>query len=804
MSKGRKRRKVRPESGQEASGSQTQTASIPSDAPIDSPGRAEDDARTWPAWLLLLPILLLGLFAYAPVVDAGFIWDDDDYVELNPLLVEEGGLSEIWNPSSPKNPQYYPLVFTTFWVEMRLWGLDPTGYHIDNVLLHLAGTALLFLLLRRVRVPGAWLVAAAFALHPVIVESVAWVAERKNVLSGVFYFLSAHAYLTFDQTRKRPWYAAALLCFFLALTAKTVTASLPIALGLLFFWKEGRIEWRRIVTLGPMIALGFVMGMLTRSHEYEHVISKTTILNDLTPPDRLLIAGRALWFYPAKVFWPKDFAFIYERWDIDPSALVQWGFPLLAAAFIAGTFFLYLRGRLPRGPFAAILFYGATIFPALGFVNVAPMRFSFVADHFQYLASIGSFLIGTAVLVTLLRRFGAERAFPVAAGVIALGLAMLTRQQVAHYHDLGTLWGHTARLSPNNPMVLNSYANWLRKQSDPELRKLAAEYNERAIQLGDRENQLLGQSNLAILKLREGDYQAALEEADRALALNPGFPLTMKVRGEALYRLGRLDEAELTLRQILSQKVDAEGGRHAWDIRRRVDDSRVYAILGFVQRDQKKDAEAVASFERALEIDPEFYSVYVDLGNWHGLHDRLDAAAETYRRLLQTDPPPEFALQGHMQLARTLRFQNRPNEAIESFRGAVSVAPSDVQANRFLVETLLETRRYAPAVGALRSAIGNVPDPADFEHRLVWVLATAPDPAVRDGAQALALGTRLASGRPVALTYSVLAAAQAETGDFAAALGSVAQGQAAQPGPLAEQLAQQQRDYQRGAPTRLP
>ena len=774
----------------------------PAPQPAAEAGPTAREGRVVPTWLLMLAIALLTAFAYAEVVDNGFIWDDDDYIELNPLLVEEGGLAEIWNPSSAKNPQFYPLVFTTFWVEYRLWGLDPTGYHVVNVLLHATGAVLLFLLLRRIAVPGAWLVAAAFALHPVIVESVAWAAERKNVLSGVFYFLAAHAYLTFDRSR-RPWaYAAALVCFFLALTAKTVTASLPIALGLILWWKHGRVQLRQIATLVPMLGLGFVMGMLTRRHEYAHVISETTVLNDLTPVDRVLIAGRALWFYPSKVFWPRDFAFIYERWQIDPGDPVQWLFPAAAVLFVAGVFLLFVRGKLPRGPVAAILFYGATIFPALGFVNVAPMRFSFVADHFQYLASIGALLIGTSLLVTGLKRVKAENAFPFAAAVVALGLLSLTRQQVRHYHDLGTLWGHTVELSPNNPMVLNSYANWLRKQDDPELRARAEQYNQRAVELGDRESQLLGQTSLAALKLKQGDYAAALVEADRALALNPGFPMTMKVRGEALYRLGRLDEARQTLQAILAQQVDAGGGRHAWDLRRRVNDAGVHMILGLIHRDKKEDQAAVASFERAIESDPDLYDAYVALGNWHGINDRLERAAESYLRLVERDPPAAKGAQAYVQLGRTYRFLERPAEAVESFAAAAALVPSDGKVQQFFVETLIAERRYRDAVGALRTAASQVVPPDDFQHRLAWLLATAPDDGARDGGAALALARQLASGRPGVLTLSVLAAAQAEVGDFAGALETLARVPRGSAGELAGQLAQQEEDYRRGTPTR--
>jgi len=806
VTKGRKR-KTKPAGGTPAQGGPARVSSEP--ASTFSADRSP--TRVWPAWLLVLPIVLLVALAYAPVVDAEFVWDDDDYVELNELLVEDGGLAEIWNPSSPRNPQYYPLVFTTFRIERSFYGLDPTGYHVDNVLLHMAGAVLLFFLLRRVRLPGAWLVAAAFALHPVQVESVAWVAERKNVLSGVFYFLAAHACLTFDETRRRRWYAVALVCFFLALTAKTITASFPVALGLLLWWKHGRIEWRRIAMLVPMLVIGFVMGMLTRNHEYTHVISQTTVLNELTPIDRILIAGRALWFYPAKVFWPTDFAFIYERWVIDPGSLGQWVFPLLAVGFIAGIFVAFRRGLIPRGAWAAILFYGATIFPALGFVNVAPMRFSFVADHFGYLASLGSILIGTGLLVMVLRRLGAERVFPAVAVVIAIGLAALTRQQVRHYHDLETLWAHTVELSPKNPMPLNSYANLLRKKSDPdparqqELWERAARYSEQSLEHGPKggESELLALNNLADLRLRQGRYGDALALTDRALELKPDFPMSLNVRGRALWQLERPAEAEAAFLRILGTRHDAQQGRHAWDLRRRTDDASVYNVLGVVQSMQQKEAEAQLSFERAIAINPELYDPYFKLAALHGRADRLEDAARVYRDFLKLEAPSHLLAFAHRQLGVTFGFQGRREDALQSFAASLALKPDDLSVHQQYVEGLIELRRFGEAIVGLRAAIAEAPSPLGFEQRLAWLLSTAPDAADRDGARALELAERIARSVPSALTMSVLAAAQAETGDFDAALATAREAEQGAPAGLTGQLRGQVRDYARKAPTRL-
>jgi protein O-mannosyl-transferase len=634
---------------------------------VPGPAAGAVAARGRTALLALLLVVLVGL-AYAPVRRAGFVWDDDDYVVLNDLLVEDGGLAQIWNPFSPRNPQYYPLVFTTFRVERALFGLDPTGYHVDNVLLHAATAVCLYLLLRRVGFRGAWPAAAVFALHPVHVESVAWVAERKNVLSGLLYVLAAHAWLSFESRRRWRWYALALVCFVLALASKTVTASLPIALALLLWWKRGRVELRQAATLAPMLVLGFVMGLLTRQHEYQHVLSADTELNLLTPLDRVLIAGRALWFYPSKLLWPRDLAFIYERWHVSPAVLWQWAFPLAAAAALVALVVLYKKGLVPRGPVAAVAFYGATIFPALGFVNVAPMRFAYVADHFQYLASIGILLLVVGGLRALVVRTAGARAGPVLAGGTALlvvGLALGVRREVRHYHDLGTLWARTAVVSPTNPMVLNSYANWLRKQTDPDL-----------------------------------------------------------------------------------------------------------------------------------------YEAYVRLGDLCGMQDRYEQAADAYTRLLARDPPPAMRAHALVQLGFTLGFLGRPDEALERFGAALAIDPRDVRANQKRVDMLLGAGRFAEAVAALRAAAGAVVDPAPFRHQLAWVLATAPDAGVRDAGEALSIARALLSDPPSPVTLRVLAAAQAESGDFETALATARRAQALARGPLQDLVRAQVRAYERGEPTR--
>ena len=352
------------------------------------------------------------LIAYFPALRGGLIWDDDFHV-TKPLLRSLHGLGLIWFHVG-ETPQYYPLLHSAFWVEHRLWGDAVLGYHLVNVLLHATSACLFGLILKKLLVErvapnplvglsgrisvlgatrstflGTPLVGALlFALHPVCVESVAWISEQKNTLSTVFYLLSALAFLEFDRTRKWAGYFLATGLFVLALLSKSVTATLPAALLVVFWWQRGRLSWKRdIAPLLPWLAIGAASGLFTAWVE-KFSIRATGAEFSLTAVQRCLVAGRVIWFYLGKLAWPVDLTFIYPRWVIDASAGWQYLFPLAFVALVAA---LALTCRRTRGPLAALLLFAGSLAPVLGFFNVYPFRYSFVADHFQYLATLGIF-----------------------------------------------------------------------------------------------------------------------------------------------------------------------------------------------------------------------------------------------------------------------------------------------------------------------------------------------------------------------------------------------------------------------------
>jgi tetratricopeptide (TPR) repeat protein len=512
-------------------------------------------------------LLACTLLAYWPAIGNGFVWDDDQYVFRNPTLTEPGGLRRIWlDPQA--TPQYYPLTFSSFYVEHRLWGFQPAGYHLDNVLLHAANAVLFGLILRRLGVPGGWLAAALFALHPVHVESVAWVTERKNTLSGLLALGALGAYLRFqplDQgagpasphggCRGWVWYGVSLALFALALLSKSVVASTAPVLVLLLWWKKPDLRRRDLYPLVPFFVLGAVLGLNNARLEVEHVGARGLDFA-LTPFDRALVAGRALWFYAGKLLAPFGLSFIYSRWPLDPRQAGQW-VPVLAAIAVPAALFL-ARGRLGKGPLVAVLCYAVMLFPVLGFLNVYPMRFSFVADHFQYHASLA--------LLALIAAAAAQR-FPdperrprlraVAALPVLILLGSLTSSRCLVFRDAMTLWTDTLAKNPSAWIVHTNLGDLLESQGR---RREAIDHYRRAVEL--RPDHISVYLNLGRAYFEAGDLPRAIATYERGLLCrkhHQGASETLRRAavennlGTALVKLGDVSGSIAHFRQAIAE-----------------------------------------------------------------------------------------------------------------------------------------------------------------------------------------------------------------------------------------------------------
>ncbi len=437
-------------------------------------------------WVLAAAIALLAIAAYLPALNGDWIWDDDSYVTANVLVQSRSGLADIWtlarDPASgalvPHTPQYYPLVFTTFWVEHALYGLEPLGYHVTNLLLHLANAWLVWRLLARLGVPGAACAAALFALHPMNVESVAWITERKNVLSGLCYLLAFLAFLRFDDTRRPRWWLLALLAFVGALLSKSVTATLPIAIGAALFWRHRRLGWKEIGPLLPFVVLGVLSGAFTAHLEQVKVGAQGAEFAQSAAERWVLIAPRAYWHYALHALWPHPILFVYPRWDPHWGDAAGW---IAAGGVLALVAVLFaLRPRLGWGPILAVFVSAVTLAPALGFVPVYPHRYSWVADHFAYLGIVPLLALAAAGGAILLG--AAPRARIAAAAIVLLACTAQTHRAARSYDGLERLWTDTLAGNPGAWIARISLGIEWMKRADrtPELERRALEMFETA------------------------------------------------------------------------------------------------------------------------------------------------------------------------------------------------------------------------------------------------------------------------------------------------------------------------------------
>ncbi len=566
-------------------------------------------------WLFGAGLLVAVVLVYQPAWNGGFLWDDAAHL-TRPELRSWAGLWRIWfDPGATQ--QHYPLVHSAFWVQHRLWGESPAGYHLVNIVLHAAVALLAALTLRRLSVPGAWLAAAIFALHPVHVESVAWISELKNTLSGALYLGAALAWLRFEEKRETGPYALALALFVLALCSKTVTATLPAALLLVGWWRRGRLSWREDVRpLVPFFVLGAAAGLFTVWVE-RRLVGAEGALFELTVLERALIAGRATWFYLGKLVWPANLTFIYPRWNVDRAVWWQYLYPAAALLVLAS---LWAVRKRWRGPLSGALFFVGTLVPALGFVNVYPFLFSFVADHFQYLASLGAIALAAAFATRLLelRRPWhrlAGQALCIA-GVAAL--AVLTWKQAHLYADAETFYRATIRGNPGCWMAYNNLAGALIARGQTgEARGLI----ERALEL--KPDYPEAHNNLGLVLAAEGRTGEAIAHYRAALQLDPAYAEAHNNLGFALAGRGEIDEAIAQYRKALENGLDAAG---------------VHYNLAMALLARGQFRAAAAHLERTLELQPEHLQAHNNLGILLARGGRIEDAIAQFRRALKIDP----------------------------------------------------------------------------------------------------------------------------------------------------------------------
>ena len=624
-----------------------------------SPKSAKPAGRTPDLWSFAL-IFGASLVAYWPALEGTLLWDDSAHV-TSPELQSLHGLWRIWFDRAATQ-QYYPLLHSAFWIEHQMWGDSVVGYHLTNILLHALSACLVVMIVRMFRLPGAPLAGLIFALHPVCVESVAWISEQKSTLSAVFYLSSALIYLRFDRDRRKPLYYLALGLFILALLSKTVTATLPMALLVVLWWRKGRLEWKRDVSpLVPWIVVGAAAGLFTAWVERVDIGAKGAAFN-LSVGQRCLIAGRALWFYLSKLLFPYKLTFVYPHWDINTGSAWQYLFP--AGVLVVVILFVILARRGARGPLTALLYFSGTLFPVLGFLNVYPFVYSYVADHFQYLASLAVVIPAAAILTRFKNRIHGQPAavVPVSITLLVVTLACLTWRQSRMYRDAETLYRETIDRNPDCWMAYNNLGNVLVQFPERSSEALQAYRAAVRIKSDDAE----AHYNLANLLFKD-DLPGAIAHYEAALRAKPDFAEAHANLGTALARLpSRLPDA-ITEYQAAIRLKPGLAVTH-------------FDFANTLSQVSDRLPEAISEYRRAIELDPDYLEAHYNLGNIlaKGV-DHLPDAVTEYQATLRIKP--DF-LDGRLSLGSVLgRIPNRLPDAIAEDEAALVLDPDSEKAH---------------------------------------------------------------------------------------------------------------------------
>jgi tetratricopeptide (TPR) repeat protein len=716
---------------------------------VGSPHMNATSSRLHRWQILAVAAVLTGaaLFAYWPALTGGFVWDDDTLLTESKLVKAPDGPYRMWFTTEPLD--YWPLTNSSFWLEWRLWGMRSTGYHVTNLLLHVASGLLVWAILRRLAIPGAPLAAAIFVLHPVNVESVAWIAQRKNTLSMLFFLLSILWYLRIDpdpqtalpapaeseprargrrrtapapapRSRINHWYWLSLLAFVLAMLSKGSVAILPGVLLLIAWWRRGAIVRTDLVRIGPFFVVAVALTLLNIWFQ-SHLM--TGAIRDATLVQRLLGAGAIVWFYLYKAVVPIRLVFVYPQWDVRSDDFRWW---LPAAAAVATTVVLIWQRHRPvvRALLFGWLFFCLGLLPVMGLTDVYYMRYSLVADHYQYIAILGvvaCVAAGVARLVTLAGEpLLNDAAWPVAllktlphylgfsppvavrvwCGVLLLMLGVGSHVESRQYTDADTLYRATLRKNPSSWLMHNLLGVRL---VDTSIDEAIAHFRE-AVRLNP--GLLEAHNNLCQAAQHVGRPDEAIAECSKALHINPNTPTAHNGLGLALLSRGRREEARAEFESAL-----------------RLDESYAEAHnnLANVLVSTGDESEAVQHYRQALAITPGFVDARRNLGLALDRLGKRDEAIEQYREALRLDP----SLAEVRARLDTLLQRAGVTDTVARYRTDLRLHPDQISLHASLGEALLEAGRAAEAVDEYTIALSRLPDVPSVHFGLANALQEA-------------------------------------------------------------------------------
>ncbi len=581
--------------------------------------------------LSVIALIFITFLIYMPAIQSGFIWDDPSFLTKNPIIKAQDGLYRFWLTTEP--PDYFPLTSTTLWFEWRLWGMHAMGYHIVNVLLHILSALLLWAILDRLKIPWGWLAALIFAVHPVNVEAVAWITQRKTTLPMVFYLISILLYLKFEKTGRSRDYGLSLGSFLLALLGKTSVIMQPFVLLGCAWWQRGKIDRKDVRRSIPYFALSFVLGLVTVWFQYNRSIGDDIVRTD-SFMSRLAGAGWVVWFYLYKTVFPYTLSFVYPRWQIDSTAIVSY----LPGMVLLGLLFYFWRHRTSWGrPFLfGMGYFVVTLFPMVGFLNIYYMRYSLVADHYQYQSMIGIIALVTGCGYYGFKKLNGNlrRAVLGAVLLIISLLSLQTWKMGRLYKDPETLFLDTIAKNPNC---------WM------------ANYN-------------LGHS------LQEDEaYTRAMKYYAEAFRIDPTNPDPLNNMGNIVLKAGKVEDAMAYFRKALAIRPNF---------------SESYYNMGCALQAIGRYPEAADNFYRSLQINPRNEKAHNNLANTLASQGRFSQALAHYNKALKLKP--RF-VDAHVNMGIVLKKQKKYGEALKHFSEALRLQPGNQKARKNIksITTLL-------------------------------------------------------------------------------------------------------------------
>ena len=546
--------------------------------------------RPYVAWGVL--IVLITLVAYLPALRGGFVFDDT-YVRDNPLLRADDGLYRIWFTTAPR--EYYPLTYSLWRIEWQLWGNNPTGYHVINVLLHALNAVLVWKILRHLKIPGAWLAGLIFAVHPVNAATAATISEQKNTLSMLFSGVAVLLHLKSDEDRRWRWYAFSLAVFLLALLSKTAVVMLPAALLGCLWWRHGRIGRNDLIRSAPFFVLSVVMGLVTIWFEHHRVLEGHEV-RTASVASRLITAGWAPWFYLYKAVLPFNLMLIYPQWQVDPTRWINYVPGLVLIGW--GGWLWWKRDSWRRPLLFGLGYFVVMLVPVLGFVDQSFYLYALVADHWQYYSIVGVIALAVAAGCQVCQRLGkASQLWGAAASVtVLLVLGAGTWKRSGVYANSETLWRDNVAKNPKAWVAHN---------------------------------------NLGVALRRDGRVLEAIDQYEQAVQIKPDYAEAYNNLGVALWQEGRVPEATSRYERALRIKPDY---------------AEAHNNLGGALEQAGNASEAVAQYQQAIQLQPNYLAAHYNLGRALERAGQTNGAIEQYEQALRINPDFSAAREGWTRL----------------------------------------------------------------------------------------------------------------------------------------------------------